>query len=135
METVFGLAKWCSTLWIKRDVPSCSASVQTAVTMHAKSMLPNECVGFIVKRSSELWVLPLPAKASIRHVQVSPQVIIDTAYALAEAGFQIVAAYHSHPGGQDRLSPLDDGFALWSHTHILLVYDKTDFRLIEYAFT
>jgi acyl dehydratase/proteasome lid subunit RPN8/RPN11 len=80
---------------------------------HVRAALPAEAVGLLggaadgrVRR-----VVPLPNVAGPRSFLADPRAQYEALRALAAEGLELVAVYHSHPGGTATLSPADRHFA------------------------
>ncbi|WAH44268.1 Mov34/MPN/PAD-1 family protein [Alicyclobacillus fastidiosus] len=97
-----------------------SSTLVLRLAEQAEAALPNECVGFIVRKGPRCFILPIPAIATQSRVYVHPQVLLDAAMALDCGGAELVATYHSHPDGTAAPSSNDNLFSAWSRTHVLL---------------
>lgn len=101
----------------------------------AEAALPNECVGFIVRKGPRCFILPLPALATPSRVYVHPDVLLDAAMALDCGGVELVATYHSHPDGTAEPSSNDNLFSAWSYTHVLLYRSAGQWATQIYAWS
>jgi proteasome lid subunit RPN8/RPN11 len=80
---------------------------------HARSALPMEAVGLLGGRQegTATVAIPLPNLAGPRAFWADPLAQFKAERQLEQSGLQLVAIYHSHPGGGTQLSPLDLAFA------------------------
>lgn len=84
-----------------------------AVVEHARAALPAEAVGLLGGPAPGFAMigLPLPNYAGRDAYLADPWAQFRAERLLANRGYQLVAVYHSHPGGGAGLSPLDLAFA------------------------
>lgn len=89
------------------------ASVYGAVVEHARAVLPAEAVGLLGGPAPDFATLavPLPNCAGRQAYLADPWAQFNAERYLASRGYQLVAVYHSHPGGGVQLSALDLAFA------------------------
>lgn len=84
-----------------------------AVVQHARAVLPAEAVGLLGGPAPDFATVSLPlANCAGRHAFLAdPWAQFKAERLLASRGYQLVAVYHSHPGGGVQLSPIDLAFA------------------------
>lgn len=90
-----------------------TAAVHAAIIAHARSALPAEAVGLLGGPAPDYGTLnlPLPNRLGQQAFWADPFAQFKAERQLAALGLQLVAVYHSHPGGGAQLSPLDLLFA------------------------
>jgi proteasome lid subunit RPN8/RPN11 len=89
------------------------SSLLGAIVDHARAVLPAEAVGLLGGHAPDFatFSLPLPNRAGPYAYLADPWAQFQAERLLAARGYQLVAVYHSHPGGGAQLSPLDLAFA------------------------
>ncbi len=84
-------------------------AVFAGMITHVQSLYPEEGCGFLSGQGNvacRYFPVPNLAAASNRF-HMHPQAQIDALYAIAAAGEELLAIYHSHPHGPASLSPTD----------------------------
>ena len=107
--------------------------IQGALAAHAEAALPHEAVGLIGgQKGRALLVLPLPNLAGPHAFLADPYAQYLALCRLREAGLELLATYHSHPGGGVLPSPADIEFArLWPCRHVIVVLARPHESKIE----
>jgi proteasome lid subunit RPN8/RPN11 len=90
-----------------------TSAVQRAIVHHARAVLPAEAVGLLGGPASHYATLsiPLPNCAGTNAFFADPLSQFSAERRLTQLRLQLVAIYHSHPGGGTQLSTLDLTFA------------------------
>lgn len=80
-----------------------------AVRKHASACSPAEACGFLVGRGAVIASsLPIANRsATSDQFWMDPTEMVRAHYAIIDAGLELLAVYHSHPGGPAGLSPID----------------------------
>jgi proteasome lid subunit RPN8/RPN11 len=95
---------------------------------HAKSAVPMEAVGIIGGDSSDglaHLIIELPNLADRNEFFADPFAQYQAEQQISEAGLNIIAIYHSHPGGGTALSESDRNAAInWDCAHIVIVPER-----------
>ncbi len=94
------------TIWL-------TSGLYDEIVRHAYAMLPAEAVGLLggpVPGYASLSI-PLSNRAGEKAFLADPFDQFKAERRLTQLGLQLVAIYHSHPGGGAQLSPLDLMFA------------------------
>ena len=90
-----------------------TSAVHGVIIHHARTMLPAEAVGMLggdlLGRAT--LSIPLPNRAGQKAFLADPFAQFQAERQLAHLGLQVIAVYHSHPGGGAQLSELDLIFA------------------------
>lgn len=92
-----------------------SSSALTAIIAHARTALPNECVGVLLGRDNHVQAAQVlkTSLANPREFEVDPLSLMQ-AQELADAdGREIIGYYHSHPTGPAEPSARDRDCQLW----------------------
>lgn len=100
------------------------ATLAQQILEHTRATAPNEAVGLIGGHSDghAVVVIPLPNLAGERAFLADPHAQFLAERRIAGAGLEIIAIYHSHPGGGLGFSAADRSFASpWACTHIVIV--------------
>jgi proteasome lid subunit RPN8/RPN11 len=95
------------------EVVRLTSEVYDVIIGHARANLPAEVVGLLGGPMPGYATLgiPLPNLAGQNAFLADPYAQFNGEQRLARLGLQLVAVYHSHPGGGAQLSPLDLIFA------------------------
>lgn len=96
----------------------CAAQMLT----HVERALPNECVGFLAGVGMDVsLVIPLPNSRGPRSFFVEPCDQYLAEKRIRDNGLDLIAVYHSHPGGCACLSETDLRFAdLWDCVQVVI---------------
>lgn len=94
---------------------------------HAKSAVPMEAVGIIGGDRDGLahLVIELPNLADKNEFFADPFAQYQAEQQISKAGLNLIAIYHSHPGGGTALSESDRNAAInWDCAHIVIVPER-----------
>lgn len=104
-----------------------SDSIRQSIVRHARQSLPNEAVGLLAgpANGSVELVLPLPNIAGgSRRFLADPFAQFAALKQIRAAGFELLAIYHSHPGGGVDPSAHDLEYAAaWPCAHLIVALD------------
>lgn len=104
-----------------------AASVRDAVIEHARETAPNEACGLLGGVSTpEPTVLesirtPNVARPPSRRFEIDPEALLAGRETIAEAGYELLGFYHSHPDSPAEPSATDLELARWDDTYMLIV--------------
>jgi [CysO sulfur-carrier protein]-S-L-cysteine hydrolase len=95
------------------DVIRVTSAVRRAMLEHARAMIPREAVGVLGGPAPDYSniSISLPNRAGPNAFWADPYAQFKAERQLANSGLQMIAIYHSHPGGGVQMSPLDIMFA------------------------
>jgi proteasome lid subunit RPN8/RPN11 len=98
-------------------------NVRAKLASHARREAPREAVGLIAGTSDGMAVasFELPNLGELDEFFADPYAQYQAEARIAAAGLQIIAIYHSHPGGGPDLSPSDRlGAERWSCAQVVI---------------
>lgn len=104
-----------------------AVSVRDAVIKHAHETAPKEACGLLGGVSTpEPTVLesvrtPNVARPPSRRFEIEPEALLAGRETIAEAGYELVGFYHSHPDSPAEPSDTDLELARWEETYMLIV--------------
>jgi proteasome lid subunit RPN8/RPN11 len=89
-----------------------SANLWKQLVRHAREALPYEAIGFLAGRNGRSTAaIPLPNIAPRGKFLADPYAQFLAERRIQREGLELLAIYHSHPGGGTQLSPFDIEFA------------------------
>lgn len=110
-----------------------SPEISRILAVEAEAALPNEAVGLLGGRHNHATlVLPLPNLAGPRAFFADPYAQYLALQRLKEEGLDLVATYHSHPGGGILPSSTDFEFArLWNCPQLIIALARPNLPGVE----
>jgi len=104
-------------LWVAKEA-------YAQMMAHARAESPRECVGLLLGSGGEVRLsIPLPNVSAEpeRAYVADPRSLLEALQTADRDGMEVLAVYHSHPGGRPRPSPTDIARAVWRTVYVIVV--------------
>jgi [CysO sulfur-carrier protein]-S-L-cysteine hydrolase len=101
---------------------------------HARAAVPNEGCGLLVGRNAtaERFIAMENVLKSPTAFEMDPAALITALRELRETGEQLVAIYHSHPGGPERPSQTDIARAFYPEAaHVIVSLERGEMPVVR----
>jgi len=108
-------------------------TIHRGLLVHARTAVPAEAVGILGGIGDRVTVaIPLPNMAQEGAFFADPRAQFEAQRSLGRRGLDMVAIYHSHPGGGPAMSALDRKFAAhWPVIQIVIAIRRPSDRIDE----